>query len=112
MVKKKTGYSVYNEEVKKRLKNNEMPNLYPDLPNEKFDIIYADPPWHYNGKLQFDKSSKGVDEIDLKRNNVKILTQTLKFANILASLICQKFIPATITHFWRKANAKSKNPGS
>ncbi len=22
----------------------------------KYDIIYADPPWHYNGKVQFDKS--------------------------------------------------------
>jgi len=64
----KTGYSVYNEETKRKLKKNEMPDLYPSLPNKKFDIIYADPPWHYNGKLQFDKSSKGVDKIDLSKN--------------------------------------------
>lgn len=53
-----TGYSIYNEDVKKRTKQNPLPSLYPKLPNRKFDIIYADPPWHYNGKLQFDKSSK------------------------------------------------------
>ncbi len=66
--KKRTGYSVYNEETKKRIKKNPMPDLYPALPEKKFDIIYADPPWHYNGKLQFDKSSKSADKIDLSRN--------------------------------------------
>lgn len=25
---------------------------FPSLPDEKFDIIYADPPWHYKGQLQ------------------------------------------------------------
>ncbi len=42
--------------------------LHPKLPDKKFDIIYADPPWDYNGKFQFDKSSKSADEIDLSRN--------------------------------------------
>ncbi len=28
-----------------------------ELPKKKFDIIHVDPPWHYGGKLQFDKSS-------------------------------------------------------
>ena len=31
--------------------------FYPPLPNMKFSILYADPPWHYNGKLQFDKTA-------------------------------------------------------
>jgi len=66
--KRKTGYSVYNEESKTRTKKNPMPDLYPPLPAKKFDIILADPPWHYNGKLQFDKSSKSAEEIDLSRN--------------------------------------------
>ena len=26
--------------------------LFPPLPNKKFDIIYADPPWDYGGQLQ------------------------------------------------------------
>jgi len=67
-VKKTTGYSIYNEEAKIRTRKNKMPSLYPDFPNKQFDIIYADPPWDYNGKLQFDKSSKNADEIDLVRD--------------------------------------------
>lgn len=67
-MKKVTGYAIYNEEVKSRMKQNGMPTLYPDFPKKKFDIIYADPPWDYNGKFQFDRSSKNADEIDLSKN--------------------------------------------
>lgn len=65
---KRTGYSVYSEEARRRTKQNALPSLYPELPNKKFDIIYADPPWDYNGKMQFDKSGKSVEEIDLSKN--------------------------------------------
>jgi len=65
---KRTGYSVYNEDAKKRKKENTLADLYPKLPNKKYDIIYADPPWNYNGKLQFDRTSKGVDKIDFSKN--------------------------------------------
>jgi len=65
---KPTGYSIYKEDAKRRAKQNKLQSIFPKLPNKKFDIIYADPPWHYNGKLQFDKSSKSVDRIDLSRN--------------------------------------------
>ena len=65
---KQTGYSIYNEAVKRRTLRNVLPTLFPALPKKKFDIIYADPPWHYNGKLQFDKSSKSLKEIDLSKN--------------------------------------------
>ncbi|MCG2714382.1 MAG: MT-A70 family methyltransferase [Candidatus Omnitrophica bacterium] len=73
---RQTGYSVYNEEAKKRIRQNTLPSLYPNLPDKKFDIIYADPPWHYNGKLQFDKTSKSKEEIDLSR---KIFISTAAF---------------------------------
>lgn len=59
-----TGYSIYNEDVKKRTIHNTLDSLYPSLPNKKYDVIYADPPWDYGGKLQFDKSSKGVNDLD------------------------------------------------
>ncbi len=65
--KKITGYSIYNADVKKRTKHNTLAELYPPLPNKKYDIIYADPPWDYGGKLQFDKSSKGVDELNTNK---------------------------------------------
>lgn len=64
---KKTGYKLYNEDYKSRKKQNTLGELYPKLPNKKYNVIYADPPWDYNGKLQFDKSSKSVEEIDLSK---------------------------------------------
>jgi len=65
---KTTGYSIYSRTVKEMTKVNRMPELYPDFPKQKFDIIYADPPWDYGGKLQFDKSSKKADELDPTKN--------------------------------------------
>lgn len=76
-----TGYSVYNEEVKNRTKNSELLDFYPALPDKKFDIIYADPPWHYNGKLQYDKSSKCVEKIDISRN-IFISTAAFKYPTV------------------------------
>lgn len=64
---KKTGYSIYKEEAVMRRKQNTLEDLYPKLPNKKFDIIYADPPWDYNGKLQFDNSSTDANSIDLSK---------------------------------------------
>lgn len=63
-----TGYTIYNAEQQRRIKRNDLPELYPDLPLNKYDIIYADPPWDYGGKMQFDKSSKGVDKINLEKS--------------------------------------------
>ncbi len=65
---KKSGYSIYNPAAKRRTQQNTLAELYPPLPNERFDIIYADPPWDYNGKLQFDRSSKSKENIDFSRN--------------------------------------------
>ncbi len=65
--KRITGYTIYNAEQKGRTKRNDLPEFYPDLPQKKYSIIYCDPPWDYNGKMQFDKSSKGVDSINLDK---------------------------------------------
>lgn len=51
-----TAYSLYSVQAESRTKLNPLDELYPKLPNEKYDIIYADPPWDYGGKMQFDKS--------------------------------------------------------
>jgi len=66
--RKITGYRIYNAEQNRRTKRNDLPEFYPDLPEKKYDVIYADPPWDYGGKLQFDKSSKSADKIDLGKN--------------------------------------------
>lgn len=81
---KPTGYSIYNEVVKKRMQQNPLPSLYPKLPTKKFDIIYADPPWHYNGKLQFDKSSTSKERIDLSKN-IFISSATFKYPTLRTS---------------------------
>jgi N6-adenosine-specific RNA methylase IME4 len=64
---RRTGYSIYNEDQKKRTRLNTLPGVYPDFPDKRFDVIYADPPWNYNGKMQFDKTSMPAENVDYKR---------------------------------------------
>lgn len=79
-----TGYTIYNAEQKRRTKRSDLPSLYPDLPLQTYDIIYADPPWDYGGKMQFDKTSAKAEKMDWSRNifissaNFKYPTLTLK----------------------------------
>ena len=63
-----TGYTIYNAEQQRRTQRSDLPALYPDLPEKKYDIIYADPPWDYGGKMQFDKSSASAGKVDLNKN--------------------------------------------
>ncbi|MGI8669411.1 MAG: MT-A70 family methyltransferase [Aridibacter sp.] len=83
-MEKITGYKIYNKETKRRTKQNTFSELYPQLPNDKFDIIYADPPWDYGGKLQFDKSSKSADKIDLSKN-IFISSASFKYPTLKLS---------------------------
>ena len=62
-----TGYSVYSVAAAARRKHNTLDELYPPLPEGSFAVIYADPPWDYGGKLQFDRSSKSADKVDLRK---------------------------------------------
>jgi N6-adenosine-specific RNA methylase IME4 len=82
MIKTKiTGYSKYSLDVKKRTKINTLKDLYTPLPKKKYQVIYADPPWFYNGKLQFDKSSKSKDKIDIKKN-IFVSTASFKYPTL------------------------------
>ena len=58
MTNPNSSYEVYNKKAKVKTKQNILDEFFPKLPNRKYSIIYADPPWHYNGKMQFDKSGK------------------------------------------------------
>lgn len=62
-----SGYSKYNPEAQRRKKINPLDEIYPALPTEKYDIIYADPPWDYGGKMQYDRSSIKTENIGFKR---------------------------------------------
>lgn len=63
-----SGYSKYNPEAIRRTKVNPLEELYPSLPDEKYEVIYADPPWDYGGKMQYDKSSIKTENIGFERN--------------------------------------------
>lgn len=63
----KSGYFFYNPEAKGRIKINPLQSIYPPLPKEKYDIIYADPPWDYGGKMQYDKTSIKSENIGFER---------------------------------------------
>lgn len=61
--KEVTAYSLYSVQQKERVKINPLKDIYPRLPNKKYQVIYADPPWDYGGKMQYDKTViKGENE--------------------------------------------------
>ena len=52
-----TAHSVYSKQAQSRTKINPLEEIYPSLPNKKYQVIYADPPWDYGGKMQYDKTT-------------------------------------------------------
>ena len=79
-----SGYRIYDAEQKRRTVRNDLPSLYPDLPEKKYDIIYADPPWDYGGKMQFDKS--GRKDVNLEwQNNIFISAANFKYPTLKTS---------------------------
>ena len=52
-----TAYSLYIKQAQSRTKINPLEEIYPSLPNKKYQVIYADPPWDYGGKMQYDKTT-------------------------------------------------------
>jgi len=79
--KSASGYSIYNVEAKKRAKINPLEELFPELPEATYDIIYADPPWDYNGKMQYDKSSIKAENIGFDKN-IFISSATFKYPTV------------------------------
>lgn len=63
-----TAYSLYSVQASKRTKINPLNDLYPQLPQKKYQIIYMDPPWDYGGKLQYDKSTIKSENAGFTKN--------------------------------------------
>ena len=63
-----SGYSIYNDKYKKMVQNSKIDEMFPTLPKNKYQIIYADPPWDYGGKMQYDKSSIKSENIGFKKD--------------------------------------------
>lgn len=63
-----SSYSKYNPQAKSRTRINPLKEIFPPLPNDKFQIIYADPPWDYGGKMQFDKTCLKSENIGFEKD--------------------------------------------
>lgn len=62
-----TAYSIYHVQQHNRTKINPLTDIYPELPNKKYQVIYMDPPWDYGGKMQYDKSTIKTENAGFKK---------------------------------------------
>lgn len=58
---------IVSRQKKERKKINPLEELYPTLPNKKYQVIYADPPWDYGGKMQYDKTTIKGENIGFEK---------------------------------------------
>ena len=79
-----SGYKIYSVDQRKRTVVNTLSDFYPELPDKKYDIIYADPPWDYGGKMQFDRSGRKDVNIDWQ-NNIFISAANFKYPTLKIS---------------------------
>ena len=78
---------------------SELSQLFPPLPNDRFAIIYADPPWDYKGQLQH--AGAGSDDTGGALRHYPTLTlDTLKTLPVsdIAEDDCLLFLWATSPH--------------
>ena len=73
--------------------------IFPSLPNHRFDIIYADPPWDYKGQLQH-AGAGSADTGGAMRHYPTVTLSDLKTLDIasIASEDCLLFMWATNPH--------------
>lgn len=62
-----TAYSIYSKKAKNNTKVNPLNDLFPELPKKKYQVIYADPPWDYRGKMQYDKTTIKSENIGFEK---------------------------------------------
>lgn len=83
-----TAYSIYNVKAKNKTKMNPLTELFPPLPVEKYQVIYADPPWDYGGKMQYDKTTiksenKGFEK-DIFISSASFKYPTVKLKDLMS----------------------------
>lgn len=87
-----TAYSIYSVQAKKRKKINPLDELYPKLPDKKYQIIYMDPPWDYGGKMQYDKSTIKSENIGFKKN-IFLSSASFKYPTVKLKNLMELNIP-------------------
>ncbi len=80
-VREISAYSIYNRQAKERIKINPLKDIYPQLPQKKYQVIYADPPWDYGGKMQYDKTTIKSENVGFKKN-IFISSAAFKYPTI------------------------------
>ena len=88
-----TAYSIYNVEQKKRTKVNPLVDIYPALPNKKYQIIYADPPWDYGGKMQYDKTTIKDENTGFERK-IFLSSASFKYPTLKLNTLKELNVPA------------------
>ena len=88
MEKSTTAYSIYSQKAKKIKKVNPLDNIFPVLPSKKYQVIYADPPWDYGGKMQYDRSTIKSENIDFKKD-IFISSASFKYPTLKLSELKQ-----------------------
>ena len=58
-----------------------MKDLYPPLPDKKYQVIYADPPWDYGGKMQYDKTTIKSENVGFEKK-IFISSATFKYPTL------------------------------
>lgn len=76
-----SAYSIYNLKAKAKTKTNPLAEIYPVLPHDKFQVIYADPPWDYGGKMQYDKSTIKSENKNFEKD-IFISSATFKYPTL------------------------------
>lgn len=76
-----SAYSIYSKKAKEKAKLNPLKELYPSLPKKKYSVIYADPPWDYGGKLQYDKTTIKSENAGFEKD-IFISSATFKYPTI------------------------------
>lgn len=76
-----TAYSLYSAQAKQRTKINPLKDVYPPLPNKKYQVIYADPPWDYGGKMQYDKTTMKDENVGFEKK-IFLSSATFKYPTL------------------------------
>ena len=76
-----TAYSIYSKKAKNKTKVNPLDELYQKLPNKKYQVIYADPPWDYGGKMQYDKTTIKSENIGFEKE-IFISSASFKYPTV------------------------------
>ena len=76
-----TAYSLYSKQAKERTKINPLEDIYPKLPDKKYQVIYADPPWDYGGKMQYDKTTIKDENVGFEKK-IFISSATFKYPTL------------------------------